>query len=184
MISNKDTLRVCDARRAGGSKTRFVGLRTSLLPELPASPTRSWATSLIMCAVTSINCRCLYIACWPSKSHECSCHHVRFNCSWRFNWRVPLLEAFHPSKLWKPGGRTVRLYTDLTKVLAKSMLHNKLPSGYKHICCWARIRRWTAILFFAAPMGCMVQWHWVNWRHFWQLNSVTVLSSNHVLYEC
>ena len=28
-----------------------------------------------------------------------------------------LLEAFH---LWKPGGRTVRLYADLTKVLAKS----------------------------------------------------------------
>ena len=47
--------------------------------------------------------------------------------SWRFNWRVPLLEAFHPSKLWKPGGRTVRLYADLTKVLAKSMLHDKLP---------------------------------------------------------
>ena len=43
-------------------------------------------------------------------------HWVTF---WRFNWRVPLLEGFHPSKLWKPGGRTVRLYTVLTKVLAE-----------------------------------------------------------------
>ena len=40
-ISNKVTLRVCGARRAGGSKTRFVGLRTSLLLGLPAATTRS-----------------------------------------------------------------------------------------------------------------------------------------------
>ena len=59
-ISNKDTLRVCGVRHAGGSKTRFVGPRTSLLPGLPAPPTRSWATSLIMRAFTSITCRCLY----------------------------------------------------------------------------------------------------------------------------
>ena len=59
-ICNKATLRVCGARRAGSSKTRFVGLRTSLLPGLPAPPTRSWATSLTMRTVTSISCRCLY----------------------------------------------------------------------------------------------------------------------------
>ena len=32
---------VCGARRADGSKTRFVGLRTSVLPGLPAPPIRS-----------------------------------------------------------------------------------------------------------------------------------------------
>ena len=37
----KDTLRVCGARRAGGSKTRFMELKTSLLPGLLAPPTRS-----------------------------------------------------------------------------------------------------------------------------------------------
>ena len=38
-------------------------------------------------------------------------------------------------------------------------------------------------LYFAAWTGCMVWWHWLNWqRHLWQLNSVTVWSSNPVLY--
>ena len=79
-----------------------------------------------------------------------------------------LLEAFH---LWKPGGRTVRLYADLTKVLTKSMLHDNPP---KYICCWANKKiTYAKALFFAAQMGCMVRWHWLNWQQYlWQLNSV------------
>ena len=83
-----------------------------------------------------------------------------------------LLEAFH---LWKSGGRTVRLYADLTKVRVCSTTIP--PSGYKHICCWANKKNtYAKTLFFAARMGCMVWWYWLNWqRYLWQLNSVLMV---------
>ena len=54
-------------------------------------------------------------------------------------------------------GNTVRLYADLTKVLAKSVFHDKLPKWVQAHLLLSKSQKVNCHLVFRCSKGCMVR---------------------------